>query len=219
MKILVIVDVQNDFMPGGSLPVPDGDKIIPIINGMMDMFDVVVATQDWHPEKHISFASSHENKKPFDKWSHKEKIETLWPDHCVQGTHGAELHPDLNTNKIDAIIRKGTSKDVDSYSAFYDNNKEKPTGLSGFLDSYNWSTKVYVCGLAGDICVYDTMVDGLGDLFEMILIEDATKPIDKHNFELKKSYLTDRDCLIITSDEIDLTRVSEERKKIRDVTK
>src|SRR5664280_663833 len=124
MKTLVLIDIQNDFMPGGPLAVPEAKLIVPVINRVLGYFDLVVATQDWHPKNHKSFASDHLNKKPFDKIILNGIQQTLWPDHCVQGTRGAELHEDIQSDKIAAIFRKGMNAEVDSYSGFYDNNHQ-----------------------------------------------------------------------------------------------
>src|SRR5690554_2591498 len=123
MKVLIVIDAQNDFMPGGSLEVPEGDKIVPVINSIQNEFDLVVATQDWHPQNHISFASNHPRKAVFDEILVESRLQTLWPDHCVQNTEGAEFHPNLNTESWETIFRKGTDFKIDSYSAFYDNGR------------------------------------------------------------------------------------------------
>lgn len=173
MKALIVVDVQYDFLPGGSLAVPDGDKIIPVINRIMKNFDVVVATQDWHPAGHISFASTHEGRQPFEVIELSYGKQTLWPDHCVQGTKGAQLVAELDLNPVEVIIRKGTNAQIDSYSAFYDNGRQKTTGLSGYLKSKGVS-EVYVCGLATDVCVYHTAKDSLSEGFQTFVILSAS---------------------------------------------
>lgn len=173
MKALIVVDVQYDFLPGGSLAVPDGDKIIPMINRIMKNFDVVVATQDWHPAGHISFASTHEGRQPFEVIELSYGKQTLWPDHCVQGTKGAQLVAELDLNPVEVIIRKGTNAQIDSYSAFYDNGRQKTTGLSGYLKSKGVS-EVYVCGLATDVCVYHTAKDSLSEGFQTFVILSAS---------------------------------------------
>ena len=153
MKALIIIDVQNDFMPTGALPVKEGDQIIPFINAEMQKgYDLVVATQDWHPATHKSFASQHKGKKPFDVVQLNGIDQILWPDHCVQGTFGAQLHKDLDIRPISAIFRKGMNSKIDSYSAFFDNNKLNNTGLHGFLQDKGITALVF-CGLAGDFCV------------------------------------------------------------------
>src|SRR4051812_7689039 len=132
MKALIVADIQNDFLPGGALAVPDGHKIIPVVNELQNYFDLVVATQDWHPLNHTSFASNHNNKKPFDIIELHDIKQTLWPDHCVQGSTGADFPAQLNLNKAEAIFRKGTNAEIDSYSGFYDNKHLKSTGLAAY---------------------------------------------------------------------------------------
>lgn len=188
MKTLIIMDAQNDFMPGGSLAVPNGDAIIPFINKIIGDFDLVVATQDWHPANHNSFASRHPGKKPFEKIMLNDIEQTLWPDHCVQGTHGAAFHPDLETNPIEAIFRKGMNPEIDSYSGFYDNCHQKSTGLAGYLREKK-TTDLYFCGLCADICVFFTIQDALIEGFNCFLIEDATQPLDKPGFPTVKNKL------------------------------
>ena len=201
MKALVIVDVQNDFMPGGSLEVPQGDMIVPLINKLQKYFDLVVATQDWHPQNHKSFASNHSNKKPFEEIDLQGMKQTLWPDHCVQGSIGAEFHPDLETNKIAAIFRKGMDPEIDSYSGFYDNDHQKSTGLSGYLKDKG-ITELHFCGLAADICVYHTIKDSLKEGFSATLIEDASRSLNNDAFTSIKSELTNMGVRIINSHEI-----------------
>jgi nicotinamidase/pyrazinamidase len=149
---LLVIDVQNDFCPNGALPVVEGDLIIEPINAAMDDFDIVVLTQDWHPACHKSFASSYENKKPFDTIEMFYGNQVLWPDHCIQGSVGARFHPNLNHEKAEVIIRKGSNPAVDSYSAFYENDKVTPTGLHGYLKDHD-VTDLTLVGLATDFCV------------------------------------------------------------------
>ncbi|HKK44214.1 MAG TPA: bifunctional nicotinamidase/pyrazinamidase [Balneolaceae bacterium] len=177
MKALLIVDVQNDFCPGGALEVPGGDAIIPVINKLSQQFDAVIQTQDWHPKGHSSFASSHEGKNPFDtiRMSYGEQV--LWPDHCVQGSDGANFHPDLKTEPSQLIIRKGFRKNIDSYSAFYENDNQTTTGLTGYLQQRNIDT-LYVVGLATDFCVKWSVLDGIKEGFKLHVVEDAVKGID-----------------------------------------
>lgn len=190
MKALIIVDIQNDFIPGGSLAVPDGDKIISRINELQKKFDLVVATQDWHPANHKSFASQHDSKNPFDVIDLNGLQQTLWPDHCIQSTKGAEFHKDLNTNKIEAIFRKGTNPEIDSYSGFFDNGRKKATGLHGYLQERK-VTSVFVCGLAADFCVYYTALDALSLGYETTILDESTKAIDPINFvDLKDNFRT-----------------------------
>ena len=188
MKTLIIVDLQNDFMPGGPLAVKDGDKIVERINELQKKFDLVVATQDWHPANHKSFASQHENQKPFDEISLHDLPQTLWPDHCIQSTKGAEFHRNLDTSKIEAIFRKGTNPEIDSYSGFYDNARKKSTGLHGYLQERNVSA-VFVCGLAADYCVYFTALDALSLGYDTTILDESTKPIDPLNYiDLKDNF-------------------------------
>src|SRR6056297_126064 len=149
---LIIVDVQNDFCEGGSLAVENANEIIPVINKISGKFNKVVATMDWHPADHMSFASNHEGKEPFDTIEIDGREETVWPDHCVQGTKGAQFHPDLDTKPIDLIIRVASNVNLDSYSAFRENDKETITGLDGYLNRLN-TQHVFIAGLATDVCV------------------------------------------------------------------
>jgi nicotinamidase/pyrazinamidase len=188
MNALIIIDVQNDFMPGGSLAVPEGDLIIPVINKLQGKFDLVIATQDWHPLNHKSFAVNHDDKKPFDKIMLHGFEQVLWPEHCIQGTKGAEFHPKLNSKPIEAIFRKGMNPEIDSYSGFYDNGHLKNTGLAGFLREKKVK-KLYFSGLCADICVYYTILDALAEGFNCALFEDATRPLDKGNYNQIKTKL------------------------------
>ena len=182
MKVLILIDVQNDFMPGGALAVPEGDQIVPLINKLQAQFDLVIATQDWHPAGHASFASSHENEKEFDVIKLDGLDQVLWPDHCVQNTKGAEFHPGLETSKIEAIFRKGTDPKIDSYSGFYDNAHLKSTGLAGYLREKG-ADELYFAGLAADYCVYFSVKDALDEGFNCTLIEDGTRALKAENFE------------------------------------
>jgi nicotinamidase/pyrazinamidase len=200
MKALLLVDVQNDFMPGGSLEVPHGDIIVPLINRLQKYFDLTVATQDWHPQNHKSFASNHSNKKPFEEVNLNGIKQILWPDHCVQSSNGADFHPDLKVNKIAAIFRKGMDPEIDSYSGFYDNGHQIGTGLTGYLREKG-ITEIYFCGLAADICVYYSIKDALEEGFSAILIEDASRPLKDDDFIGIKSELTKMGVHIINSKE------------------
>jgi len=177
MKALLIVDIQYDFCPGGALAVPDGDTIIPTVNQLIDHFDVIVQTQDWHPEGHSSFASSHEGKEPFDTVEMDYGTQVLWPDHCVQGSKGAEFHEDLNTLKSQVIIRKGFRRMIDSYSTFFENDQKTATGLTGYLKQRG-ITDLYTVGLATDFCVKWSILDGIDEGFNMHIVEDAVKGIN-----------------------------------------
>ncbi len=201
MNALLIVDVQYDFMPGGPLGVPEGDEIIPVINELQSFFPLVVATQDWHPADHGSFASVYEGKKPFDHTILGGLDQILWPDHCVQGTKGAELVAELSTDAVEAIFRKGMEKDIDSYGAFYDNGRKKKTGLAEYLRGKG-VTDVYIAGLAGDFCVSYSALDSLDEGFNTYLIEDATRPIDQEGFREMKSKLRKKGGKIISSKDL-----------------
>jgi nicotinamidase/pyrazinamidase len=201
MNALIIVDVQNDFLPGGALPVKDGDTIIPVINDLQNKFDLVVATQDWHPADHKSFASSHPGKKVFEEIILDGLPQVLWPDHCVQQTFGAEISTALDTKKIEAIFRKGMDKNIDSYSGFFDNGKKKSTGMADYLKGRG-TTSIYVCGLAADYCVYFTALDGLELGFQSTIITDATKAIDENNFKKVLENFKSKGGKEITTDQI-----------------
>ena len=174
---LIIIDLQNDFCPGGSLSVNEGNEIIKKINSLQIMFSSIVLTQDWHPFDHLSFASNQDNKAPFETLEMSYGTQVLWPNHCVQGTFGAKFHKDLDTSKANIIIRKGYRKQIDSYSAFYENDKNTMTGLDGFLKQ-NHIKKVYLCGLALDFCVYYSAIDAKNLGYETHVILNATKAID-----------------------------------------
>lgn len=180
MKALIIVDVQNDFVPGGALAVKEGDQIVPIINDLQSKFDFIVATQDWHPKDHGSFAANHKGKQIGEFIDLNGINQILWPVHCVQGTFGAEFHKDLNKDKWKAIFQKGNNPLVDSYSGFFDNNRQGDTGLSSFLKE-NGVDEIYVCGLATDYCVKFTVLDGILEGFKTFLIEDATRGVNINN--------------------------------------
>jgi nicotinamidase/pyrazinamidase len=186
MKALLLIDIQNDFLPGGALAVADGDAIIPICNRLQKHFNLVVATQDWHPKEHKSFAANHNEKKNFETIEWKGMQQVLWPVHCVQGSTGANFSSNLQTEKIEAIFRKGTDPQIDSYSGFYDNGHLKSTGLSHYLKGKG-ITAVYVVGLAADYCVYFTALDALAEGFATFIIEDATRAISAEGFEKAKA--------------------------------
>ncbi len=175
--VLLAVDVQNDFCPEGALGVPEGDAVVPVINRIQPGFAHVVLTQDWHPAGHQSFASTHPGHQPFETVEVAYGPQTLWPDHCVQGTPGAAFHPDLDTDKAEMIVRKGTRAAIDSYSAFYENDRTTATGLAGYLRERG-VTRVFICGLATDYCVHFTALDAAREGFEAVVIEDASRGID-----------------------------------------
>ncbi len=175
--VFIVVDVQNCFIPGGSLAVKDGDQVVPIINRLAKGFRHVVLTQDWHTPDHVSFASQHGGRKAFELIDLPYGKQVLWPDHCVQGTEGAALHKDLSVPHAELIIRKGYRRNVDSYSAFYEADGKTPTGLSGYLKQRGL-TRCFVAGLATDFCVAWTALDARKDGFAAFVIEDACRGID-----------------------------------------
>ena len=175
--LLLIIDVQNDFCPGGALAVADGDAVVPIINRLAERFDHVVLTQDWHPSRHSSFATAHPGSAPFETITMPYGQQTLWPDHCVQGTPGAAFHPQLATERAELVIRKGFRPDIDSYSAFYENDRHTPTGLAGYLRERGLR-RVFLAGLATDFCVHYSAVDARRLGFDTVVIEAGCKAID-----------------------------------------
>ena len=177
MQCLIVVDVQNDFCPGGALAVPKGDEVVPVINRLVAKFDNVVLTQDWHPRGHASFASSHPGRKPFETIDLPYGKQVLWPDHCVQGTPGAAFHSNLKTEPAQLVVRKGFHRDIDSYSGFLEADRETTTGLAGFLKEKGFR-QLFVCGLATDFCVAWTALDARATGFEVTVIEDACRAID-----------------------------------------
>jgi nicotinamidase/pyrazinamidase len=177
MNALVIVDVQNDFCPGGRLPVPKGDEVVPAINLLQPRFDLVVATQDWHPANHGSFAANHPGRKPGEQIELAGLVQILWPVHCVQNTPGAELHAGLDRARIAQVFRKGTDPKVDSYSGFFDNGRRASTGLGEYLREQG-VTAVYVCGLATDYCVKHTALDAVSLGFQTHLVAAACRGVD-----------------------------------------
>jgi nicotinamidase/pyrazinamidase len=174
---LIVVDVQNDFCPGGALAVPKGDEVVPVINRLTARFDNVVLTQDWHPRGHASFASSHPGRKPFETIDLPYGRQVLWPDHCVQDTQGADFHPGLALGPAQLIVRKGFHRDVDSYSGFLEADRSTTTGLAGYLKEKGFR-HLFVCGLATDFCVAWTALDARATGFEVTVIEDACRAID-----------------------------------------
>jgi nicotinamidase/pyrazinamidase len=175
--VLLVIDVQNDFCPGGALAVPRGDEVVPIVNRLASRFANVVLTQDWHPPDHLSFASAHPGRKPFEIVTAAYGPQVLWPDHCVQETRGAEFHPSLTIPHAALVLRKGIRRTIDSYSAFYENDRTTPTGLVGYLRERNL-THIFLAGLAFDFCVRYSAEDATRSGFAVAVIEDACRGID-----------------------------------------
>ena len=174
---LIVIDVQIDFCKNGALAVDEGDSVVPIINDMLCNYEIVCLTQDWHPTGHSSFASSHENKSPFDLIEMSYGKQVLWPDHCVQGSVGADFHKELNTNLADMIVRKGFNPSIDSYSAFFENDHKTPTGLHGYLQTRQVE-KLELVGLATDFCVAYSALDAAKLGYKVRVIENATRAIN-----------------------------------------
>jgi nicotinamidase/pyrazinamidase len=200
---LIVTDIQNDFCPGGSLAVPGGGEIVPVVNRLMQSFEIVVATQDWHPMGHVSFASTHPGKQPFDTIKLNGEEQILWPDHCVPGTLGAEFHRDLDTGPIVLVVRKGWHKQVDSYSTFFENDHRTATGLHSYLEGLGIG-KVYLTGLAQDFCVYYSAKDALALGFETYMVEDATRGLDQPagSLDKKMEELEGAGLRLIRSDDV-----------------
>ncbi len=175
-RALLVVDVQNDFCPGGSLAVEEGDQVVEVINGLMPLFERVVATQDWHPKDHVSFASSHPGKKVLDIVDADGIPQVLWPDHCVQGTRGAELFPRLEVGRIELVLRKGLRRRLDSYSAFFENDHVTDTGLRYYLSGLG-AREIFLCGLATDYCVRSSALDARRLGFEVFVVRDACRGV------------------------------------------
>ena len=184
--ILIVVDVQNDFCPGGALAVKEGNRIVPVINGIMDRFQTIAATQDWHTTHHASFASSHPGKKPYEQIDLDGARQTLWPDHCVAGTAGAAFHPSLRDDRFNLIVRKGTNPSVDSYSAFLENDRKIKTGLDGYLKAVG-AERLFLCGLATDYCVFFSAMDAADFGFTAFVILDACRGIDVPDNNIDRS--------------------------------
>ena len=178
--VLIAVDVQNDFCPGGALAVPRGDEIVPVVNRLAEQFRNVLLTQDWHPRGHLSFASTHPGKQPFETVVAAYGPQALWPDHCVQETPGAEFHKSLHIPHAALVVRKGMDRAIDSYSAFYENDRTTPTGLVGYLRTRGIA-RVYLAGLAFDFCVRYSAEDARREGFAAFVVEDACRGIDLNN--------------------------------------
>ena len=176
-EMLIVVDVQNDFCPGGALAVPEGDAVVPVVNRLAGRFAHRILTQDWHPAGHSSFATSHDGRAPFETAEMPYGTQVLWPDHCVQGSAGAAFHPDLQVDGADLIIRKGFRSAIDSYSAFFENDRKTPTGLAGYLRDRGFDT-VVMAGLATDFCVAYSALDARRLGFATTVVVDACRGID-----------------------------------------
>lgn len=192
-KALILVDIQNDFIPGGALAVPGGDEIVPIANSLMKKFGFVIATQDWHPPDHGSFASMHEGKKPGDKSILDGLPQILWPDHCVQGTPGAEFVSTLNSHAITHIVRKGEDRNIDSYSGFFDNGQRKATGLADYLHSKHIKDVVLI-GLATDYCVKFTALDACMLGFNTTVLQEGVRGVELSSGDCSRAFETMRDA-------------------------
>ena len=186
MKALILVDLQNDFLDGGALAVPDGDAVIPIANKLQVVFPLVVATQDWHPANHGSFAANHPSKKVFDQIDLNGLTQTLWPAHCIQNTPGAAFPAGLNQDRIANVFQKGTDAGIDSYSGLFDNGHRKSTGLGEWLKQKG-VTEVFVCGLATDYCVKFTALDAVQFGFKTFLVEDASRGVNLRPDDVKNA--------------------------------
>ena len=175
--LLLVIDVQNDFCAGGALAVSDGDAVVPVVNRLAKRFAHVALTQDWHPSGHSSFATSHSGSAPFESIDMPYGRQTLWPDHCIQGTAGAAFHPQLETERAELVIRKGFRAEIDSYSAFYENDRRTPTGLAGYLRERGLR-RIFLVGLATDYCVYYSALDARRLGFDTVLVEAGCRAID-----------------------------------------
>jgi nicotinamidase/pyrazinamidase len=204
MRALILVDIQNDFCPGGALAVPDGDAVIPIANKLIEQFELVVATQDWHPPDHKSFASQHDGISVGDRFDLNGIAQVAWPDHCVFETHGAKLCSDLHTQLVEKVFPKGINPQVDSYSGFFDNDHQTATGLGDFLRSKNVK-QVYVLGLATDYCVKFTALDAVGLGFETFLVLDGCRGVDLNSGDVEQAIaaMQDAGVALVRSDEIE----------------
>lgn len=200
---LILVDLQNDFFPGGALAVKGADKIFPLANEIQDYFPLVVATKDWHPRTHKSFASQHPGHKVHDVISLHGVQQILWPDHCIQNTLGSEFHPSLRTESIHKIIYKGTNPDIDSYSTFFDNEHKKNTGLAQYLEDQN-VTEVYIMGLATDYCVLYSVLDARHLNIKTYVLQDGCFGIENNPGDIKKAYekMQDAGATLLHSDDI-----------------
>ena len=203
MKALLVVDIQNDFLPGGALEVEDGDTVIPVINKIIEKFELIIATQDWHPSDHKSFASQHEGKIPGDMIKLKDIDQVLWPDHCIQGTEGAEFSKKLDRSKIKKVFVKGVDSEIDSYSGFFDNGHLRSTGLSDYLRD-SLVDEVFIVGLATDYCVKFTALDSVMGGFKTYVIADSTKAVNlkPDDYEVALVEMNQSGAIILNSNEL-----------------
>ena len=202
MRALIAVDLQYDFMPGAPLAVPDGDAVVPVIDGLLPSFDLVVATQDWHPTDHVSFASNHPGHAPGAVLEVGGVAQVLWADHCVQGTHGAQLSVGFDQRRVEAIVRKGTNPEIDSYSAFFDNARKRATGLAGYLRDREVD-EVWIAGLATDYCIKFSALDACELGFSVAVVSDACRGIGLAAGDVDRAFEEMRAAgdRVVTSDE------------------
>jgi nicotinamidase/pyrazinamidase len=201
--VLIVVDIQNDFCPGGKLAVPRGDEIIPLINRLSSLFTDVVLTQDWHPSDHQSFASQHPGRRPFESIALPYGPQVLWPDHCIQATSGAAFHPSLDIAPAALVLRKGMHRNIDSYSAFYENDHKTPTGLAGYLRERGFK-RAFIAGLAFDFCVRFSAEDAHSNGFPVFVVDNACRGIDVDgSMDATRASLAARGIACIGADEID----------------
>lgn len=199
--ILIVVDIQNDFCHGGNLAIPAADEVLSVVNRIASLFPHVILTQDWHPKNHFSFASSHPGALPYQNIQASYGAQTLWPDHCIQDTHGAEFHPELTVLGAELILRKGYHSEIDSYSAFYENDHRTPTGLSGYLRQRGFA-RVFLAGLAFDYCVRFSAEDARRDGFDVIVIEDACRSIAEMSGWAARRSLSEIGAILLIADEL-----------------
>lgn len=209
-KALIFIDLQNDFFPGGALGVKGANVLLPIANHLQNFFPLIIATQDWHPADHKSFASLHTGKKIYDRIDLNGISQVLWPDHCVQGSKGAELHAQLKTQAIHKIIYKGTDPNIDSYSAFFDNAHQKDTGLDAYLKAQGVE-EVYILGLATEYCVQYSVLDAVKLGYKTFLIEDACFGIEESTGDIEKAKKTMREAGVIFTDSRTLSEAMQEK--------
>lgn len=198
---LLVIDVQNDFCPGGALPVPDGDAVVPVLNTIAARFTSAVLTQDWHPKDHISFVSQHKERRPFETIALPYGAQTLWPDHCVAASPGAALHPELVIPQAGLILRKGSNPLIDSYSAFQENDRKTRTGLAGYLRERGLS-RLFLGGLAYDVCVRHSAEDAIAAGFAVVIVEDACRGLNREGVAATRAALTAIGCTIVRSADI-----------------